>query len=756
MFFSEELRRTLLSIFNSVDRYINTLKLTIGHIKFIHAITLFLCAYILRLIPEFMVGKYPIGNDTITFYAPYIAKFRFDLLNMFYWGHLTSWLFLKFNYVISGGNPFLTLKIVGPELYGFLIISFYEFLTSLKWSRKKSFLISVMLLLQVPTLRLSWDLFHNVAGLSFMFFALSGLSNISRSKENEKRFYTKFAIFSVLTALTHQMTAFLLFSIAALLMMESLVKKTFDLRMKGLINSLMPAFLTFVLILVLPKFIPNNANPFQISYVEPMMEQAGTTFFVNYLDFMSYSDILNRVSLTFFVAYAPLIPLMIIGYKHEELPPLLKYYLVVIFICTFSPLATGVSLFHWDRWMWFLVFPFCIYAFRGISFINQRISKLKLRALAKKSIRVIFITSLAFLFIFISFEYVTRPLSDPFVLYSGFPSKWYLPETMQKTVIPFGYIPDLENCVRWLDSNVKGHCAVLFETTLSGFVLLSLTPRSNVTLISYYWTDFDEAFQESLRYEFNFTYFIGWTKYGIPSNNPDIDFIKIYSSGSLSVYVRPKDFKPPFLTADTNLLRFKNGTYIEVSDNSKLCPSTFTVEFWAKPISFQKWGRWMGKSMFTSDKKEGWEIMWGDDFENPSIFMAMWNENGIEKRSQFIGAPLNQWVHITLVFNGTHIISYRNGNLNGVIDISNWTPMLSDEPFRIGKAFGDIYYDGFFASLRFYNRTLSPTEIAYNLLGDVTHDGLVLEFDFVDRGSSVMLDLSGEGNNGTIVNYEDN
>jgi hypothetical protein len=587
-----------------------------------------------------------------------------------------------------------------------------------------------------------------------MFFALSELSRISRSKEDEKQFYTRFAIFSVLTALTHQMTTFLLFSIAVLLVIESLVKKAFDLRMKGLINSLVPAFLTFALILVLPRLIPNNANPFQISYVEPMMEQAGTTFFVNYLDFMSYPDLLSRISSTFVVAYALLIPLMVIGYKHEELPPLLKYYVIVILVCTFSPLIAGVSLFHWDRWMWLLVFPFCVYAFRGISFIYQRISKLKSRALVKKSIRIVFILSLAFLFLSISFEYVTRPLSSSFVLYSSFPSKWYLPETMQKTVIPFESIPNLEDCVRWLDSNIKVPCAVLFETTLSGFVLLNLTPRNDVTLISYYWTDFDSAFQESLRYEFNFTYFIGWTSNGIPSSNSDINFVKIYSSGSLSVYVRPRDFKPPSLTADTNLVRFKNGTYIEVSNSSNLSPSTFTVEFWAKPIGFEEWGRWMGKSMFTSDRKEGWEIMWSDNFENPSIFMAIWNEKGDERRSQFIETPLSQWVHIALIFNGTHIISYRNGNLNGIIAVGDWRPILSNEPFLIGRAFGDTYYDGFFAWLRFYNRALSSTEIAHNILGDVTHDGLLLEFDIVDRGSTIMFDLSGEGNNGTIVNYE--
>jgi hypothetical protein len=148
--------------------------------------------------------------------------------------------------------------------------------------------------------------------------------------------------------------------------------------------------------------------------------------------------------------------------------------------------------------------------------------------------------------------------------------------------------------------------------------------------------------------------------------------------------------------------------------------------------------------------------MWGDNLENPSIFMAMWNQEGAERRSQFIETPLNQWTHIALIFNGTHIISYRNGNLNGIMDVGDWKPVFSNDSFLIGRGSGETYYDGFLAWLRFYNRTLSSTEIAHNILGDVTRDGLLLEFDLVNHGSTIMFDLSGNGNNGTIVNYEDN
>ena len=750
--FLEERKKTHLRVPNlsSIRKLQGRLKLTIQHVRFVHATVLFLLAYVLRLIPEFMVGKYPIGNDTITFYAPYVAKFRFDLLNMFYWGHLTSWLFLKFNYVIAGDNPYLALKIVGPELYGFLIVSFYNFLISFKWSNKRCFLISLILMVQIPALRLSWDLFHNVLGLSFMFFALSELNKIFRSKGSENSTYAKFGAFSILTSLTHQLTTFILFVISLFLILERLLRKRPAVSIRKLVMSLAPAFVIISLTIILPKYIYNNANPFQISYKELMMEQAGTQFFVDYIDFMSFPELLSRILLTFIVAYAPLLPLIIVGYKHEGLAPISRYYLLITLICTFSPLITGISLFHWDRWMWLLVFPFCVYAYKGISVIASEVSKLKLRDSARKALKAVFVSMVIFAFLSLSFMYISRPLSDPFVLYGYFPSKWYLPETMQKTAFPFEDIPDLVNCARWIDNNVKENSVVLFETPFSGFVLLNLTPRSDVTLISYYSTEFSGALDESLASEHDFVYLIWWTNIPIPENSYDSSFVRIYTSGNISVYVRPREFKPFYLTANMNLLRFKNGTHVEVPSNSKLCPQDFAVEFWAKPDNFDKWARWMGKSIFTYEHTEGWEIIWADDPASPHVFMAMWNESGVERRSQFVSAPLNEWTHIVFTYNGTHIISYRNGNLDGMTETGDWKPLQSEEPLRIGKAYDNSYYDGLFASFRFYNRTLSSFEIAHNILGETARDGLVLEYDFIDGNSTVMHDLSGEGNNGTI------
>lgn len=718
---------------------------------FLPQLALFIFGFMLRSIPEIMVGRYPIGNDTIVHYAPYIAKFKFDLLNMAYWGHLTGWPFMKAIYGVVN-DPYITLKIVGPILYGFLLASFYSLVVSFDLGQRKSILISLLMAVQIPALRLSWDLFHNVLGLCFMFLAFGELERIHKSNEARRKFYVGFAILCFLTAITHQMTFFILAAVTIFSIIEIFLKGIPKPKARSLVNSIIPSLLVFGLIVALPRFgPPTNENPFRILYRDSLMEEAATRFFVNYLDFFNYFELFNHIVVTFAVAFAPLLPLALIGYRRTKLPVLLRYYTAIVLLCTFSPLILGVSLFHWDRWMWLLVFPLNLCAFNGISALSETIQGLKLGSLTRKLLRVLLVSVATFSLVFLCFVYVARPESNPFILYHGFPSMWYMPETMQKTSIPFEYIPDLTDCVRWLDANVRGNSAILFGSQFSGFVLLGFTPKDNVTLVSYYQKEFNNVFQESLSLGFRPIYVIWWTFYGTLSFNQSIDFLSVYKGGIFSIYGVSTSFEPPNTVKENDLISFGDRKYVEVAHNNSLTPRVFTVEFWAKPSSFSNWSRWMGKSQYTSAVKNGWEIMWGNDANDPSICLALWDKNNTERRSQFVNVNLNQWTHVAFVFDGSRIRSFRNGNLTETVDIGEWELFSSLDSLRIGTASGGGIYDGLIASLRIYNRSLFSYEIANNLFGRIAREGLVLELNFVRSNSTILQDLSGEGNDGVII-----
>jgi hypothetical protein len=587
-------------------------------------------------------------------------------------------------------------------------------------------------------------------GLVFMFLAFAELSKIISSRDPQKKHYAGFALFSILTALSHQLTFFMVSIITLFVVVRGYFKKESRLPGRYLIESLVPSLVIFAAIVILPRFtLFPEVNPFPILYRESLMEQSATNLFVNYIGFISYSELFNRIVYTFIVAFIPLFPLILVGFKGARLPAFLTFLMVLVLVCTFSPLLTGISLFNWDRWMWLLVFPFGMYASVGIYKVIDKLSSLNVGSRWKKMLKALFISAVIFLFASLSFVYITRPQSDPFILYGNFPSMWYLPETMRKTALPFEYIPDVEDCAKWLDGNVLGNSVVLFESPLSGPVLLNLTPRNNVTLVSYYPTEFAKVLQDVAQREFEFIYLLWWTNYAIPTSNTD--FTRIYSKGVLSVYVKPERIKPPSFAEKTKLIGFSNETCIEIPDNERLSPPTFTVEFWARPLSFTPWSRWMGKSIYTQNHKEGWQILYSDASANPRVFLAMWSEDNVERKSGSIPIVLGEWVYTAFVFNGSDLISYRNGLLNEVTSVGDWTPLLSREPLLIGKAFYTTYYSGYFATWRFYNRSLSQSEVLGNFMGQTTRNGLISEFEFVDTGASIIPDLSGEGNNGTII-----
>ncbi|KON32554.1 MAG: hypothetical protein AC479_07300, partial [miscellaneous Crenarchaeota group-6 archaeon AD8-1] len=134
---------------------------------------LFFTAFIIRLLPELIVPSYPIGFETITYYAPAMTPSSvevngdfFGLLNQFLIFNPSLGQFLRSGplfYVpmwaildLFGADPLSLLKIVGPFFYGFLCLSFCFFVRKgLNLDVKVAFFVAFFLIFQIPALRLS-------------------------------------------------------------------------------------------------------------------------------------------------------------------------------------------------------------------------------------------------------------------------------------------------------------------------------------------------------------------------------------------------------------------------------------------------------------------------------------------------------------------------------------------------------------------------------------------------------------------------
>jgi hypothetical protein len=126
----------------------------------------------------------------------------------------------------------------------------------------------------------------------------------------------------------------------------------------------------------------------------------------------------------------------------------------------------------------------------------------------------------------------------------------------------------------------------------------------------------------------------------------------------------------------------------------------------------------------------------------------------------------NQWLMLTARLNGTSGDTFVNKNQSRPtttgISYSN-IPITSIGNTRLSQSF---YYGGNLGLVLYYNRALTDNEIIqtynayqnrFNLPGDIVTNGLVLNLDTAyynsyPRSGTTWSDLSGSGNNGTLIN----
>src|SRR2546428_548280 len=139
------------------------------------ALAAFLIPLFIRTIPEVLVGPYPIGWDTIAFYVPNTldwaaGKAGFTVILG------TAPLMYMISvpvYWITRINPVWIFKIMGPILYGSMIWALFRFLLKgLKWPDQRALGGALLTSLYFVTLRISWDLYRNMLGLTFILLSL--------------------------------------------------------------------------------------------------------------------------------------------------------------------------------------------------------------------------------------------------------------------------------------------------------------------------------------------------------------------------------------------------------------------------------------------------------------------------------------------------------------------------------------------------------------------------------------------------------
>src|SRR5437870_11204377 len=150
-----------------IGRIAEWLGRTVSSYRF--ALAAFLVPVFIRSIPEILVGPYPVGWDTIAFYVPNTLDWAAGRLG---WAALLGTAPLLYMisvpaYLLTRINPVWIFKIMGPVLYGSMILALYRFLRlGMGWTDKMSLGGGLMTAVYLLPLRTSWALDRNMLGLT--------------------------------------------------------------------------------------------------------------------------------------------------------------------------------------------------------------------------------------------------------------------------------------------------------------------------------------------------------------------------------------------------------------------------------------------------------------------------------------------------------------------------------------------------------------------------------------------------------------
>ncbi len=470
----------------------------------------FALGFVVRLIPEVLSYPYPVGFDTVH----YAAMIKRGIV----WQDSTSifsmWLFnaiLIYIHQVTQVDPFALLKLIAPILYALNICGIYFFSRkALGWDAKKAMIASFFCVFLLALLRLSWDLYQNILGLTILLFALP----LVRDLRNKKGF-ALFVLLSILVVFAHALVAIVLFAVILGTMISDL-KKGENARLVKVLLAVLPAFVVFVVSLSLfhlQSIMPANV----ISTYEEPARPGGLFFLVNYLgmsdpvhNYPSYPNLALNVLSLFIVLYGWWLPLVIAGFFRDSI---LDSWVLVLLAGSFSALIIPFcAVSWWNRWMFMLVYPFAFYATKAV----EKVFRSEVGEVAPKgwlkwmkiSRRTVLVT-VSLVVVFGSLFVAVPPFFDRFGVFLVPTVNSYVPTTMLYNTVPIRDVESTIEAMTWLNENMNNSSSVLVHHAFLWWASLYLDPKH---VVVYYQVNLEKAVETAEQYGFERIYMIWWNE----------------------------------------------------------------------------------------------------------------------------------------------------------------------------------------------------------------------------------------------------
>ncbi|MEM3377944.1 MAG: hypothetical protein QW674_03230 [Candidatus Bathyarchaeia archaeon] len=466
----------------------------------------FLVPFVVRALPELLMGGYLTGFDTISYYVPITLKWVNYGVGFWEFFGVAPLLYVLLSGLTLAGVPLVvSLKVLPPLLHGFLGLAVFTYASEgLKWSLRKSLLVSLIATLYFVGLRISWDMLRSELGLIFLFVFLVMLQRYASSFSWRR--FSALLFFGVLVVLAHQLVSVVMFVIVFAMVLERRLKRDYSF-VRRVFAACLPAIALFLLTAYADIVVLPGSTDWLVA--------SGQSAWLNLMGFSSLSDgLVNAVGFLLF-CYFPLFPfafLGIRGFSGLSLKVWVVWCLIGVllpFFFVFAPLSY--------RWILLLVFPLAFFAVEGFERLRFRLLK----------------GVLAGFMVFLSFSFVFLPAEAAFPYFSLYHS--YVPSSMLQNSVALDDCKDVVAVLSWAENNFDDGDVLLVHDAFYGWALLY---AGCVRIVCYGYASPEDAVLAFLQAGKSRIYLIWWVSgngWQSLASYPKM-FKEVYSSGRMALY----------------------------------------------------------------------------------------------------------------------------------------------------------------------------------------------------------------------------
>ena len=405
------------------------------------ALAAFLIPLTIRAIPEIILGPFLVGFDTTAFYLPNALDWSTGHVNplvmlgtapLMYAVSVILYLLLKI-------NPVWIFKFMGPILYGSMILAFFRLLKNdLEWPPKRCLGACAFASLYFVTLRLSWDMYRDMLGLTFILLAIPLL--------NDRTYTTKrwtLPLLVVLAVLSDHLTGVVILSIllarALLKLRECALQEFYRAATVGIVGAI--AFLAIVISALAESMMTLVQN----QPLAPTADSLSTS-----LGFLAF-------------AYLPIAPFAILGIRSVRNVNLYSWSVSCLTLAASSliPLV-GFHVLSY-RWSLLLDLPLMVFTASGLVRFTSYLQKPFLSLGKIHAFKWV----VPGIFCVLSLLYITLPAQQAFGYYTAYPA--LVPTSMVQNTVPMSDMASLRQLLDWAALHLNSDTALITHWAIYGY-----------------------------------------------------------------------------------------------------------------------------------------------------------------------------------------------------------------------------------------------------------------------------------------------